>query len=499
MLLGTNETTRKIDSYAINSLKIPGIVLMENAAISFVRNIDLSLDNYLVICGKGNNGGDGYAIARQLHSLEKNVEVFCTGEKNMSRDCQTNYSICRESGIKIHYDSLERLLLNADCIIDSIFGTGLDSEIRDEYREIIEKINSCSKNRTVYAVDMPSGINGSDGSIMGAAVRADRTVTFMTYKTGFLNSAISDYLGEIIVANIGLNEESFADLVTDRYLTEKDIRSWKVDRKANSHKGDFGKVLIFAGSEGFSGASVITTNACVRTGSGLVTLLSHEATLKAIGGEILEGMTLDADSQNILEIENRIKNSDVIAIGPGIGKTKKSLKIMKKLLSYEKNANGETIKLVIDADGLNLLSENRDLFANIRGRAVLTPHLAEFSRLCGLDTAAILENRLGAAKKFALENEIVLLLKGKNTLITDGKNLFVNSTGNPGMASGGMGDCLTGIIASLAGQKYGLVKSASIGAFLHGYIADRLSEKQYTVNASHVIENIPVCMKEIFQ
>ena len=508
MLLGGNETTRKIDDYAISTLKIPSIILMENAATSFIRHVDIKSKKFLVVCGKGNNGGDGYAIARHLYSKGKKVIIFCINNENMSVDCKVNYEICKNIGIEICYDitELKTHILNCDVIVDSIFGTGLNSEIKGIYRKIIEKINNYSYGKKIYSVDIPSGVNGDNGDIMGIAVKAHKTISFVTYKKAFLNLESKDYFGEIIIENIGLNDMDISQLINEYYLTKKLIRKDIIGRKENSHKGDFGKILIFAGSKEFSGAAVIAADSCIRTGAGLTTLMTYDNTFSGNISSLPETMLLTLNNKNIEEnyqkIEDAALGSDVIAIGPGIGKSTNSLNIMKKLLSYIKNNRGNTIKVIIDADGLNLISENRELLEKIHNRAVLTPHIMEFSRLSGLSPNEIMEDRqedFTECKKFAEKTGTILLLKGKNTLITDGKRVYVNSTGNSYMANGGMGDCLTGIISSLSGQQYSLMNSAKIGAFLHGYIGDCLSEKQYIINATHIIEKIPEYMKEIFK
>ena len=244
----------------------------------------------------------------------------------------------------------------------------------------------------------------------------------------------------------------------------------------------------------------------MRAGAGLVTLMTYDNTFSGNISSSPESMIMEIENKNIensfKKIENMAINSDVITIGPGIGKSENSLQIMKKLLQYKKNTKGETIKLVIDADGLNLLSENPELFKEIENRAVLTPHTMEFSRLSGFSLEEISEDKrksFNKCKKFATEHGVVLLLKGKNTLITDGINVYINSTGNSHMANGGMGDGLTGIISSFAGQHYSLLESAKIGAFLHGYIGDALFKEQYIINISHIVENIPKYMKKIFK
>ena len=503
MLLGGNETTKKIDSFVINELKIPSIVLMENAAISFVKHIDENENNFLIICGKGNNGGDGYAIARQLFSKGKNVKIFCISNENMSNDCMVNYKICKNMGIKIFYEieELDKLLLDCNVVIEGIFGTGLNSEIKGIYREIIEKINTASNNKAIYSIDIPSGINGDTGEIMGISVKADITISFVTYKKGFLNSKIKDYLGKVIIENIGLNETNINHLVKEYYLTPDMVKSFHIKRNEDSHKGDFGKVLIFAGSSGFYGAGNIVAKSCVRTGAGLTTVITDKNNF-SLNVFVPEAMSFPINFDNINEnfekLENEISNCDVIAIGPGIGKSQQAFSIFEKLISIDKNNKGNTIKLILDADALNLLAENRELFEKIRNRSVLTPHLVEFSRLTGFSSEVINKNKFEIAKEFSKKYGIILLLKGKNTIITNGEELFANSTGNSHMANGGMGDCLTGIICSLAGQKYDLMKSANIGAYLHGKIADELVRRQYIVNAADVIDNISIFMNEIF-
>ena len=504
MLLGGNETTKKIDSFAINELKIPSIVLMENAAISFVKHIDENEDNFLIICGKGNNGGDGYAIARQLFSKGKNVKIFCISNEDMSNDCMINYKICKNMGIKIFYEieELDKLLLDCNVVIEGIFGTGLNSEIKGIYREIIEKINTASNNKAIYSIDIPSGINGDTGEIMGISVKADITISFVTYKKGFLNSKIKNYLGKVIIENIGLNETNINHLVKEYYLTPDIVKSFHIKRNEDSHKGDFGKVLIFAGSSGFYGAGNIVAKSCVRTGAGLTTVITDKNNF-SLNVFVPEAMSFpinfDNINENLEKLENEILNSDIIAIGPGIGKSHQAFSIFQKLINFEKNNKGNTIKLVLDADALNLLAENRELFEKIRNRSVLTPHLVEFSRLIRFSPEVINKNKFEIAKEFSRKYGIILLLKGKNTIITNGEELFANSTGNPNMANGGMGDCLTGIICSLAGQKYDLMKSASIGAYLHGKIADELVRRQYAVNATDVIDNISKYMNKIFR
>ena len=228
LFIGDNNTTRDIDSYAVSDLGIPSTILMENAAVNFVKSLNNDFDNFLIICGKGNNGGDGYAIARQLFSRNKNVRIFSCETDNLSTDCEINYNICKNLGIHIETDikNLEQLLLSSSVVIDSIFGTGLDKKLNDAYKKIISLVNKA--NKYTISVDIPSGINGTNGEIMGACINAKETISFVTYKQGFLNYNILDFLGKIKIVNIGLPEiiiKKFSKtfLLDKQYIKKLDI------------------------------------------------------------------------------------------------------------------------------------------------------------------------------------------------------------------------------------------------------------------------------------
>lgn len=504
MILGTNETTRKIDSYAIEKLKIPSILLMENAAISFIKNIDFSFDNFLVFCGPGNNGGDAFAIARQLHSKGKKVVIFYIEKNKMSSDCKINFEICKNLNIDMfnEIEKIDSLLINSEVIIDGIFGTGLNNKIIGIYNEIIEKINKFYNSKKIYSIDIPSGINGTTGEIFGISIKAHKTISFITYKKGFLNLKNREYFGEIIIENIGFDNKILGNFSNEFILDKENIKFFHKKRKIDAHKGNFGRGLIFSGNLNFSGASKIVSNSAIRSGIGLLTLLTYKESIN-INQPTMEVMIDLIDKENLnfsLEnIKKYILNSDVIALGPGIGNDENSLKIMESLVKIEKNNNGNIIKLVIDADGINLLSKNKELFKFLKNRTILTPHLGEFSRLVGMSIDEIENNKFELTKTFAKEHNIIILLKGKNTIITDGDILYVNNTGNSHMSNGGMGDSLTGIIMSLIGQKYEIIPSACIASYLQGYIADELLKKQYIINPTHIIENIPLYLNKIFK
>lgn len=269
---------------------------------------------------------------------------------------------------------------------------------------------------------------------------------------------------------------------------EKDLEKKKIilkKRNLEGYKGNYGHVIVIGGSKGFTGAPVITANSAVRSGAGLVTLCLEDEIENLIVPSLLEAMS--CVFSNKTKINKLLKNATVIAFGPGMGK-KNTLDILKNIL------DNSTCPIVIDADGINILHKNMKLLTG--KKVVLTPHLGEFSRLIGLDREEIKKDRLNIAKEFALVNNVILLLKGHRTLITDGKDVYINTSGNPAMANGGMGDSLTGIIASLIGQGYDILEATYMGAYIHGYIGDELSKERFCVTARDIIEYLPIYMKK---
>ena len=486
---------KKIDYETINKLGIPSIVLMENAATEIV-NIIKDIGNIITIfCGVGNNGGDGLAIARKLHLLGKDVEVILVGDRNkLTHDCSLNLQIVKNLNIPIinikDNCSKEYIIEKVKCsdyIVDSIFGIGLNRDILGIYKDIIEIINEFSK--FIVAVDIPSGMDADTGKELNISVKANLTCTVEVMKKGFMSTKAIDLTGDIKIINIGIpdyikeqNSEKIYILSKEKYKRMIPIR------KKTGHKGNYGKVLIVAGSKKYYGAAFITTEACVRTGSGLVTLLTHKEAFNALKGRFVEAMIQEYSSFQDIE---SLKGFDVIACGPGLGKSENSKVILKKVI--EKT----NCKLVLDADALNIISENKELIIGLKGRTVITPHPGEMARLVGKSISEVETDRIGVAKEFAKKNNIIVLLKGYNTVITDGEAVFINKTGNSKMASGGMGDCLTGIIASFIGQKNNTMEAILLGAYVHGYIGDELSKSNYIVNARDIIECLPKTIEKL--
>jgi NAD(P)H-hydrate epimerase len=488
---------RKIDNYCINEINIPGIVLMENAALKVVKNLELDKYNsFCVICTSGNNGGDGFAIARHLLILNKKVEVFLVGNKeNMSKDCKINYDILKKIGTNINkvsnFDDINELrdsIARTDVIIDAIFGTGLSRNVEGIYDSVISIINENSKH--VVSIDIPSGLDGNTGEVLGNCINADKTISFQLYKKGFLNYGTDKLTGKIIVEDIGIPEMAINKFHNNEFIMDElMIKSNMKIRDKYSYKGDYGRVLIVAGSNGYAGAAYICTQGAIRSGSGLVTLCCSSEIRDILSSKLIEAMTISYNDQ--AKLNELISKSNVIAIGPGMGDNETTLKLIKHII------DNASCSMVIDADGINVLNGKLNILKNKNSEIVITPHLGEMAKITGLSVEYIKQNRIEVSKEFAKENNLIVLLKGYNTIITDGEKVIINPTGNSSMASGGMGDCLTGMIASFIGQGYKPISAACIAAFIHGYSGEKLSRKMFCVNASHILDDIPFSIKEI--
>lgn len=490
------ETFRKIDKYCIQQLKISETILMENAAIKVVNNVDQNKNSFTIVCGVGNNGGDGFAAARHLIALNKKVSVFFVGVlEKMSKSCEVNYNILKNMGGQItnianseDVSKLEQELIKSDITIDALFGTGLSRKIENIYEAVIAAINEYSAY--TIAIDVPSGLNSDTGVVMGTGVRSNRTITFQAYKEGFLNYEAEPYTGEVIVENIGIPEAVMEKCCEKKFISDSTlIGEWIIKRNRYAHKGDFGRALVFAGSKGYSGAAYICTEAAVKSGSGLTTLCCPENIMAALGGKLTEAMLVaSSDKAKIAEL---LVKSNSIAFGPGMGLNEDTyLKLQYVLREAE-------CPIVIDADGLNALKDNLDLLIDKKAPVVVTPHAGEMARLAKLPIDYINQNRMKAAEDFAKRYAVIVLLKGYNTIITDGKTTIINPTGSSAMASGGMGDCLTGIIAAFLAGGQDALEAASCAAYVHGYTGDRLSENMYSVTASEVIKQLPYVIKEL--
>ncbi|MEG1408895.1 MAG: NAD(P)H-hydrate dehydratase [Terrisporobacter sp.] len=499
--IGTSMSTYMLDEACVNEYKIPLIVLMENAVLSATRHMDSELYNsYVIVSGTGNNGGDGLGIARQLVSKVKKVKVFIIGNMDKITSCsKINYEILKSMNIPIEIiDSknpdemkinlLKEEIKNSDIVIDAIFGTGLEREIRYIFKDIINIINIYKK--LTYSIDVPSGINSSNGEILGTCIKADKTICFEFYKRGFLKYEVKEYIGEVIVEHLGIPEYILEKYDNKEFITSLELVRMHIKEKNKySFKSDFGKVAVFAGSKGFSGAAFIASESAVKSGSGLVTLVSDEYVQNIASCKLIEGMTLNFNQKE--KINRLIKSCNAIGFGCGMGNNDTTLELLRSTLE------GSTCTIVIDADGLNVLNNNCDILSSHKNRIVITPHLGEMSKLTEKSITYIRDNKIDVAKEFAKEYGVIVLLKGYETVITDGNMTYINPTGNSAMANGGMGDCLLGMITSFIGQGMNNLYATVCAAYIHGYIGDHLAKELYTINASDVIKNIPLIMKQL--
>lgn len=492
MRIGTSKTTEIIDKACVEEMSIPLIVMMENSVLKAFNHMDIDRYNrYVVVCGIGNNGGDGLGIARHLIIENKEVDVFIIGNINKLSECsQINYNILKNMGIKINLISndndkninlLKEKIYTSQVVVDAMFGTGLKREVSGIHKDVINIINETSK--ITYSIDVPSGMNCDNGDILGIAIKCKKVICFEFYKRGFLNYETQNYIDEIIVESIGVPRQLLRKYGTGEYITNESYVKNNIKIKNRySFKSDYGKVSIIAGSEGFYGASFIATEAAVKAGSGLVTLISDKDVLDNVSQRLTEAMTCDFENKN--KALSLIKSSNAICVGCGLGNSESTFNKLKYVVE------NSSCPVIIDADGLNVLENRCEEILGLNKDIIITPHLGEMSRLTKLSISYIRKNRIDVAKSFAKKYNITVLLKGYQTVITNGEKAYINPTGNSKMANGGMGDCLSGIITSLVGQGINSLEATVCAAYIHGYIGDKLYKDLHTINASDIIENL---------
>ena len=496
MYIMSKKNCSNIDKQTIDEYNMPGIILMENAAEQIFRNIRTLENRYIIFCGNGNNGADGLAVGRKLIFDNKDVLfILLKPRENPSEEFQINFNILKSLNANMiiidnidKLDEIQQLIEEFPIVIDSIFGIGLDRKLNDFYLKIIDIINNSKKK--IIAVDVPSGLDADSGRPLGNAVKAHITYTVEVIKKGFLNYKAIEYLGKIETISIGIPNEVKEKFSENVYIFDDDYYKGLIKKRAiYGHKGDYGKCVLVAGSLGFSGASYICTESCVKTGAGLTTLITTEECQKIVSNQLIEAMTINYTELD--RVKSVVKNANVIAFGPGIRGDEKDKNILNCIIDDYSNS------IVVDAEGINMLSRDKSLLKKLQDRVVLTPHLGEMSRLVNKTIGEIEKDRINIAKNYAKDNRCVLVLKGYNTVITDGNKVYVNNTGSSKMATGGMGDCLTGIITSLIGQGYSKLNACLLGVYLHGKCGDIVAEDKYSVLATDIIKKIPFVMNDL--
>lgn len=472
MKILSSSQIKECDSATIEK-GISSISLMENAAkkcANWIVDNFKSNQSFSIFCGNGNNGGDGFAIARILYEKGFDVEVFINKDNmKFSREAEINFKKIKAiSGIDVK-DFSEVFNVNDEksIIVDALFGFGLNRELSDDFKNLIKKLNQIKAQK--ISIDIPTGLYADKIIEENSTVfKADFTLTFQFYKKSFLHPETGKFCGKIIVLNIDLDKDFIKEVGTDYFVTdEKLIKEIYKPRGDFSHKGTFGKSILVGGSYGKMGAILMSTLSALKTGSGLTFTIAPECGNFILQSQIPEAMFIGSGENYIDKIE--IQEKAVYGIGPGLGKEKQTKKALLEFLeSYNQY-------IVLDADALNILAENNKLNL-IPKNAVITPHPLEFERLFG-KTANSFE-RIELAKQKAKELQIFIILKDHHTaVITPEKKVFYNITGNSGMAKGGSGDVLTGILTSLISQKYEIEKSCIFGVWLHGKAGDLAAQK----------------------
>jgi len=514
MYLVTAGEMQAMDRRTIETFGLPGRLLMENAGRGAAQVLletfpGLADKKVAVIAGRGNNGGDGFVIARYLLQKGVPVRVYLLAEsKTVKGDAAANLKLLKPLGIPVDeipdgsaFKQYKTAMRHQDIWVDAILGTGLKSDVEGYFREIIDFINA--RNKPVFSVDIPSGLDSDTGQPCGACIRAHTTATFGFTKIGHIVLPGAIYTGRLQIIDIGIPAYIAEEVAPAQYLlTAETIRSRLIPRAPDAHKGSTGHLLVVSGSPGKTGAAAMTAMAAMRAGAGLVTLGVPKSLNPVIETQVLEAMTvalpetldgLFAESafDRILDLTS---GKRCLGFGPGVGISPEIESLLRRMLPALK------VPMVIDADGLNNLAADISMLKTADMPIILTPHPGEMARLTGASVSQVQRDRLTCAREFACKHNVHVVLKGARTVIAhpDGK-VYVNPTGNAGMASGGMGDVLTGLIGGLLAQGYAPEAAAQVGVYLHGAAADRLVEKIGPVGylASDVMDIIPTQMKKL--
>lgn len=489
---------RDSDLYTINNEPISSVDLMERAADALCRRLLSKLlpeQKVIVFAGPGNNGGDGLVIARLLLQQGYDVEVFALPAKDYSADFTINLHRLEAFGIKVKFTESENELpatLSPDCIVvDALFGSGLNKAVGGFAAKLIDFINE--QKAVVVSVDIPSGLFADTYTDPGSAiVKADYTFTFEWPKRAFFIPENEFFVGSWELVPIGLHADRHREQVSFGLLTFDDIRPMLRNRPKFSHKGSFGHALLLAGSADKTGAAVLAAKACLRSGAGLVHVHIPQKAVVAMQSQLPEVMISRDHNDNIISELPELSTYDAIGMGPGIGQEIETANVLKLLIQEA------IVPLVLDADALNILSENKTWIAFLPKNSIITPHPKEFERLAGKSLNGF--DRLEMQRQFAVRHGLIVVLKGAYTSIAfpDG-TAFLNPGGNPGMATAGSGDVLTGIILSLLAQHYSPYEAALTAVFLHGLAGDLAldAESVESLIASDIVANLGRAFKRL--
>ncbi len=479
---------KKCDDYTIDTVGIPSRELMQraaNAAFAEIMNEGFDLTKVLCICGTGNNGGDGLAVAMLLHDSGVNVEFFVCGDvSRMTAECAYRYDVLKNAGVS---EQTELDLSDVTLVVDGLLGIGITGDVRGSAADVIDAVTDSGV--PVAALDIPSGINADTGAVMGRALVARLTVAFARLKPGHVLYPGRANCGRTVVADIGIGEDGIKDDVAVIMLTEdSDIKNMIPERNPHSHKGTYGRVLVVAGSEGMCGAAYFSALSAYRSGAGLVEVFTPKLNVPIIQTKIPEAIVTGWEEGGESHLCERLMLADSCVIGPGLGKSNDTLSLVKAALNSD-------IPLVIDADALNIIAENDDLKHILKKRtspSVITPHAGEMSRLRGVSIGDVLSNSVKTATSFSEEYGVVCVMKNSATVVAEGDNAYINSTGCSALAKGGSGDVLTGIIGAFLAAGKNALSSAVAGVYIHGLAGEIAADEssEYSVLATETADSI---------
>ena len=484
------------DQYTIQKLGVPSLELMEHAAQACVQVLEdekVDLSHVCVVCGSGNNGGDGFAIDRILQNNRYSVETFCVGNpEHYTEETQEQMHRLQECGGKITYGMPQEDSYSV--VIDAVFGVGLSRKVEGRYRQVIEQMNRM--RGTKFAVDIPSGLSATTGCILGCAFKADYTVTFQLKKIGLELSQGRAMAGRVIVPDIGISTDSICEDQEIVRTAGKDIyRKMLPDRPEDSNKGTYGRLLVIAGSKGMAGAAYLNAHAAYMTGAGLVRIYTSSDNREILQTLLPEAIITTYEEYNKEELLSLLTWADSVCIGSGLGMSRLSEKILKTVIEYVK------VPCLIDADGLNLLAENNNYLNQMAERRfVITPHMKEMSRLTGTPVEELKADRIQILKDFISRYRITCVLKDSRTLIaSEEKGIRMNLTGNSAMAKAGSGDVLAGVISGWMVQGKEAEDAAELGTYIHGLSGDlaKFEKGVYSVMARDLIEYISKALMKL--
>jgi hydroxyethylthiazole kinase-like uncharacterized protein yjeF len=523
MKILTAVESREVDRLTTERHGIPSLMLMENAGKSVVAYIKqrfakLGRRRIVVLCGKGNNGGDGFVVARHLLEMGARSTVYLFADPGeVGGDAAVNLKRWQDAGRELRivrneneWQAAKTSISLADIIVDALLGTGLRGPVEGLLREVIEDVNRRKPEVAVVAVDIPSGLSADSGEAQGAAILANFTVTFTAPKIGFFLGSAAQQVGQLIVRDIGSPYELIGEVGKShlRWLEPREMTQFLIPRSSEGHKGDYGHALIVAGSVGKSGAAVLSSWAALRVGAGLVTVATPEPVLPIVASHTPEIMTeplpatetgsISLRSLEYQRFENLLKGKRALAIGPGLSTHGETMQLVRTVLGKQ-----PPVPVILDADGLNAFDGHEQDLRGSNGMIALTPHPGEMARLLGTTTSDVQSRRLELALKAAADWDAYVILKGHQTIVAAANGqAWINSTGNPGMGTGGTGDVLTGMLAGLTAE-YGTKTwwwTLGFGVYLHGLAGDLAAADvgQAPLMASDLIRAIPDAFQHFF-